>query len=358
MLFRLSHGWRTFLLALLTSCSLAMLAGCRGSDANLLRGKKPSSLTHVRHAERLTDGVRAVTGDVWNSNLASVMELGASIEWDLGVSEPISAAYLQGDHDDVYALLVSDDGRTWQTPWEATSVAADGQQPRMTRELTAHGRFVRLEPRGGDGFYSVSELALFRSPQGALPPPLSERIGDAEGSVERSELAIPLSIAALFGCAVFALGLLTRRVAARIGVLDRALLLTGVMLLVTITAFVYRARYRNNTIDDAYISFQYAKNWASGQGLVFNAGERVEGFSNFLWWLCSRRCGRCSDGAPTRSRPLRLVLRSTCRCSRYLRSRALRAVSWRRARRSRWRCCSSLSTTPTSATRCFRSKFT
>src|SRR5262249_1925389 len=27
--------------------------------------------------------------------------------------------------------------------------------------------------------------------------------------------------------------------------------------------------------DDAYISFQYAKNLASGLGLVFNAGERV-----------------------------------------------------------------------------------
>ncbi len=35
--------------------------------------------------------------------------------------------------------------------------------------------------------------------------------------------------------------------------------------------------------DDAYISFRYADNWARGQGLVFNAGERVEGYTNFLW---------------------------------------------------------------------------
>lgn len=37
--------------------------------------------------------------------------------------------------------------------------------------------------------------------------------------------------------------------------------------------------------DDAYISFEYSKNLADGDGLVFNAGERVEGFSNLLWTL-------------------------------------------------------------------------
>lgn len=35
--------------------------------------------------------------------------------------------------------------------------------------------------------------------------------------------------------------------------------------------------------DDAFISFRYADNLARGLGLVFNAGERVEGYTNFLW---------------------------------------------------------------------------
>lgn len=38
-------------------------------------------------------------------------------------------------------------------------------------------------------------------------------------------------------------------------------------------------------IDDAYISFRYAKNLAIGNGIVYNIGERVEGYSNFLWVL-------------------------------------------------------------------------
>ncbi len=35
--------------------------------------------------------------------------------------------------------------------------------------------------------------------------------------------------------------------------------------------------------DDAYISFRYARNLALHGQLVFNLGERVEGFTNFLW---------------------------------------------------------------------------
>ena len=36
-------------------------------------------------------------------------------------------------------------------------------------------------------------------------------------------------------------------------------------------------------LDDAYISFRYAGNALTGAGLVFNPGERVEGYTNFLW---------------------------------------------------------------------------
>jgi hypothetical protein len=35
--------------------------------------------------------------------------------------------------------------------------------------------------------------------------------------------------------------------------------------------------------DDAFISFRYARNLVRGAGLVFNPGERVEGYTNFLW---------------------------------------------------------------------------
>nr|MBC8422663.1 hypothetical protein [bacterium] len=34
--------------------------------------------------------------------------------------------------------------------------------------------------------------------------------------------------------------------------------------------------------EDAFISFRYAANLLDGHGLVFNPGERVEGYTNFL----------------------------------------------------------------------------
>lgn len=37
--------------------------------------------------------------------------------------------------------------------------------------------------------------------------------------------------------------------------------------------------------DDAFISFRYALNLATGQGLTFNPGDRVEGYTNFLFVL-------------------------------------------------------------------------
>jgi hypothetical protein len=41
-------------------------------------------------------------------------------------------------------------------------------------------------------------------------------------------------------------------------------------------------------VDDAYISFGYAKNLIEGRGLTYAGGElRVEGYSNFLWVLIS-----------------------------------------------------------------------
>jgi arabinofuranosyltransferase len=48
---------------------------------------------------------------------------------------------------------------------------------------------------------------------------------------------------------------------------------------------------RNWMLDDAFIFFRYADNWAAGSGPVYNLGERVEGYTSFLW-LALLACGR------------------------------------------------------------------
>ncbi len=36
-------------------------------------------------------------------------------------------------------------------------------------------------------------------------------------------------------------------------------------------------------LDDSFISFRYAENFANGDGFVYNSGEKVEGYTSFLW---------------------------------------------------------------------------
>jgi hypothetical protein len=63
----------------------------------------------------------------------------------------------------------------------------------------------------------------------------------------------------------------------------RAIALMGILCCCVLLAYVFL--FSGFTIDDAFISFRYSANFAAGNGLVFNIGERVEGYSNFLWVL-------------------------------------------------------------------------
>ena len=61
------------------------------------------------------------------------------------------------------------------------------------------------------------------------------------------------------------------------------ILLTG--LGVCVAALFVQAQHLRFVCDDAFISFRYARNLAQGHGLVFNPGERVEGYTSLLWIL-------------------------------------------------------------------------
>jgi hypothetical protein len=70
------------------------------------------------------------------------------------------------------------------------------------------------------------------------------------------------------------------------------------LLLSALLLGVGAALQRRWIADDAYISFRYARNLVEGQGLVFNPGERVEGFTNLAWtlWLAlGLRCGLSAE---------------------------------------------------------------
>lgn len=62
---------------------------------------------------------------------------------------------------------------------------------------------------------------------------------------------------------------------------ERWLRLTLVLGLISLG--LYRAYQNATCFDDAYISLRYAENFVAGKGLVWNEGEYVEGYTNFLW---------------------------------------------------------------------------
>jgi hypothetical protein len=57
------------------------------------------------------------------------------------------------------------------------------------------------------------------------------------------------------------------------------------LVLVLIGVGLWRAYTNATCFDDAYISLRYAENFVAGHGLVYNEGEYVEGYTNFLWTI-------------------------------------------------------------------------
>ncbi|MEM6992215.1 MAG: hypothetical protein AAF721_17015 [Myxococcota bacterium] len=64
------------------------------------------------------------------------------------------------------------------------------------------------------------------------------------------------------------------------GLPRRVHLVVGLLIPLTMLAWQMWV-VRMYTVDDAYISFRYARNLAAGHGLVYNLGEAVEGYTNF-----------------------------------------------------------------------------
>ncbi len=70
------------------------------------------------------------------------------------------------------------------------------------------------------------------------------------------------------------------------------------MILVAVLVFgVHAFTYRGFLLDDAYISLRYAGNLVEGHGLVWNPGEPVEGYTNFLWVLLGALFLKLGTGA-------------------------------------------------------------
>ena len=83
-------------------------------------------------------------------------------------------------------------------------------------------------------------------------------------------------------------------------------LITGALVALIALHVLHVLRY-NFVSDDAFISLRYAANLLAGHGLVFNPGERVEGFTSPLWTLLLAGFGACGFNLPEAARALGLL---------------------------------------------------
>jgi hypothetical protein len=70
----------------------------------------------------------------------------------------------------------------------------------------------------------------------------------------------------------------------------------GILLLLLALLLLHALYYHPFISDDALISLRYASRLLDGHGLTWNDGERVEGYSNFLWVLASAGIGPLMRG--------------------------------------------------------------
>lgn len=169
---------RLCLLGVLSVCVFLFSCARGNGRDSLLYGLAPSRVADVTEVARLTDGAVAVEGDHWETDRTSVFRNPSSeVDWDFGHPVHIVAAYLQGDNNDEFYLMGSDDGQTYRRLWATGTVNGPGMRARYVRDLNVTVRHLRLTARGGDPAVSASELAVFDKVPATWPPRFPARAG-------------------------------------------------------------------------------------------------------------------------------------------------------------------------------------
>ena len=83
-----------------------------------------------------------------------------------------------------------------------------------------------------------------------------------------------------------------------------------IVILLAVLNYPYSVIVYNHLGEDAFITFRYTENFVAGHGLVYNPGERVEGFSNFLWLLILAFFHKLGFGLLTTSKVLAVTVNS------------------------------------------------
>lgn len=154
----------------MTLACVCFVVGCFSAPPEAISLGAPNA-TGVSNPERLTDGMRAFDGAPWDStSTARFRGRRARVDYDLGASTQIGAAYLQGDNNDTFILEASEDGQTFEPVWTATPRHGTGLRARWGEFPPRNARYLRLRAEGGDAAVTAAELQVFTSKPTPWPP--------------------------------------------------------------------------------------------------------------------------------------------------------------------------------------------
>ena len=144
------------------------------SDVNLLKTAKPITRGVTGWVPRVTDDTLAEEGTFWSNPDAVVVAANARFEYDLGSVKPVKALVIQGDNNDEYVIEGSLDGTTFTPIWvaPATFVGMGLRTRWVNLQHAVNARHLRVTGRGGDGFFSISELQALCKVPAVFPPKL------------------------------------------------------------------------------------------------------------------------------------------------------------------------------------------
>ena len=203
--------YRTFMFRLSWVAALASIfcvalsarAGAPEPAPSLLERAKVIASPGVAHADRLVDRIVAPDADYWRTDVSSAFSNpNGSVTWDLGQEVEIRSAYLQGDNNDTHILTISSDNITYRPLWNAPVVESPGMRDRSTHSLHAKGRYVRIQARGGDRSYALTEVRLSADPTADLGSQLTTKKGTPVEEQLQDRIVLFGIIASL--CIIFA----------------------------------------------------------------------------------------------------------------------------------------------------------
>jgi hypothetical protein len=146
---------------------------CPSAD-NLLRGAVPDAAGTSGFVGRTTDDILAEEGTFWSAPDAIVLPVAAKLGFDMGAVRELRGFVVQGDNNDEYVVEGSVDGLNYKPVWVAPATFVGmGLRTRSTLiEPAIQARYLRITGRGGDNFFSVSEVRAYCKLPAVFPPAL------------------------------------------------------------------------------------------------------------------------------------------------------------------------------------------